>query len=124
MDLSICLYCEKHLIEENISFCSTSCETNEASKPNYYPSRLLSSRPTSCASYEIAYHRRLSFSSTFYHQPLSSSSSSLSSISLDAVPKQQLSSSYLLTNSSILLHQRIADPKNYHQNVYSTFFFN
>lgn len=112
-----------------MSFCSTSCETNEASKPifsfnHYYPSRLLSSRPTTtCASYEIAYHRRLSFSSTFYHQPLSSSSSTCSSISLDSVPKQ-LSSSYLLTNSSILLdHQRIADPKNHHQNVYSTFFF-
>ncbi|KAI8991372.1 hypothetical protein BDF20DRAFT_831418 [Mycotypha africana] len=33
MDLNFCLYCEKHLPQENMSFCSSACQSNEALKP-------------------------------------------------------------------------------------------
>ncbi|KAI8369488.1 uncharacterized protein BYT42DRAFT_584638 [Radiomyces spectabilis] len=63
MDLNICLYCEKHLPEDNMIFCSTICQDNEASKKSYvsYSYRMLAQRPFTTEGlqlYELSYPRR------------------------------------------------------------------
>ncbi|CDH57525.1 predicted protein [Lichtheimia corymbifera JMRC:FSU:9682] len=32
MELNICLYCEKRLLDDSLSFCSTTCQAKEAAK--------------------------------------------------------------------------------------------
>ncbi|CAO3663860.1 hypothetical protein CU097_006015 [Rhizopus azygosporus] len=36
MNMSLCLYCEKQLLDESASFCSLACQINEASKPIHH----------------------------------------------------------------------------------------
>ncbi|KAI8989518.1 hypothetical protein BDB01DRAFT_782184 [Pilobolus umbonatus] len=86
MDLNICLYCEKHLLDDNMNFCSINCQTKEASKPHHnvypvYSTQSKSSRsPTIYPSYSL-YHRPMTFTyNTLSYKPpsLSSSTSTLS----------------------------------------------
>ncbi|KAI8062369.1 uncharacterized protein B0P05DRAFT_556686 [Gilbertella persicaria] len=131
MDLNFCLYCEKHLPEENMSFCSSICQAREASKPitspDFYPSRLymMGSRSTTTTNYESIYHRCLSFSNNSFHcQPLSSSSSSSSSSSISSN-----NSSYILDkipyscHISLSQHTRHPHSQSNQQNVYTNCFF-
>ncbi|KAJ8657124.1 hypothetical protein O0I10_007204 [Lichtheimia ornata] len=68
MDLNICLYCEKRLADDNLSFCSLACQAHEASKTHGMfndptPSarkNSISSLSSSCTS-ELSYHRRRSY---------------------------------------------------------------
>ncbi|CDH59206.1 predicted protein [Lichtheimia corymbifera JMRC:FSU:9682] len=68
MDLNICLYCEKRLADDNLSFCSLACQAHEASKTHGMfndptPSarkNSISSISSSCTS-ELSYHRRRSY---------------------------------------------------------------
>ncbi|KAG2235557.1 hypothetical protein BDF21DRAFT_453681 [Thamnidium elegans] len=70
MELNLCLYCEKRLSDDNMAFCSISCQSNEASKSyaSYKlsnntmlsPSVRLSGKPSS--TYQMSYHRRPSLS--------------------------------------------------------------
>ncbi|KAL7325924.1 hypothetical protein PS15p_208341 [Mucor circinelloides] len=68
MELNLCLYCEKRLVDENIAFCSMSCQSNEASKSSSF----IQIQPTSTnsssnhtllqKSYSMSYHRSPSLS--------------------------------------------------------------
>ncbi|KAI9365024.1 hypothetical protein BD770DRAFT_468735 [Pilaira anomala] len=75
MELNLCLYCEKRLADDNMAFCSISCQSNEASKS--YASYKLSNNTTMQSpsvrssgkplfTYQMSYHRRpsLSYSSS------------------------------------------------------------
>ncbi|CDH48800.1 predicted protein [Lichtheimia corymbifera JMRC:FSU:9682] len=89
MDLNICLFCEKRLFDDNLSFCSSACQAQEATKhctliheadpylssrkhplPLMQKSRMSkraasfpsSSSPlTPASSFEMPHHRRRSF---------------------------------------------------------------
>ncbi|ORZ12737.1 hypothetical protein BCR42DRAFT_419859 [Absidia repens] len=103
MDLDICLYCEKPISDNSTSFCSNTCRKQESKQevvggsfqPDYRMVRsnsLHSLTPTSTPPpnfYEMAYHRRQSFS---YSPPMRrrpshslSSSSSINSLSSSAL---------------------------------------
>ncbi|KAK4510115.1 uncharacterized protein ATC70_006286 [Mucor velutinosus] len=69
MELNLCLYCEKRLVDDNIAFCSVSCQSNEASKSSSFiqiqPTSInhSSSNPTLLQkSYSMSYHRSPSLS--------------------------------------------------------------
>ncbi|KAI8074605.1 hypothetical protein BC940DRAFT_288644 [Gongronella butleri] len=82
MDLNICLYCEKPIVNDRLSFCSKTCELNESAKSSgqaaqtaYGPldasvrgslwhAQAQQQAPCSPSSYEMSYHRRQSFSYT------------------------------------------------------------
>ncbi|KAI9008917.1 hypothetical protein CLU79DRAFT_497921 [Phycomyces nitens] len=95
MEMNICLYCEKRLDDDNLSFCSGACEENEASKStfthhNYRPT---SERHCPTPSLNLSYKRRFMYNSLgkksnrcslSMHTPFLASSSSSSS-STDSV---------------------------------------
>ncbi|KAM3588374.1 hypothetical protein VKS41_000822 [Umbelopsis sp. WA50703] len=60
MELSICLYCEKHLPNDNMSFCSFACRASEASKHQVF---------TSQRSYPLNFNRRKSLSAVSLPSP-------------------------------------------------------
>ncbi|KAI7875949.1 hypothetical protein K492DRAFT_210673 [Lichtheimia hyalospora FSU 10163] len=90
MDLNICLYCEKRLFDDNLSFCSLACQAQEATKhctpihesdpylssrkhplplmqqsrmnkrASSFPSAVSPSPVTPASSFEMPYHRRRS----------------------------------------------------------------
>ncbi|KAI9254180.1 hypothetical protein EDC94DRAFT_546287 [Helicostylum pulchrum] len=70
MELNLCLYCEKRLADDNMAFCSISCQSNEASKS--YASYKHASLSTSLSATRPPF---------FLMQSLSTSSSFSSSIS-------------------------------------------
>ena len=122
-----------------MNFCSTICQANEASKPaynnqstctsSYSPSRAIAnarSSSTTCSSYEIAYHRRLSFSYStspssisFYHYPMASSSSSSSSSSASTI---STSATYDSIKQQILSWE-LSPNQQQQQNVYTNYLF-
>ncbi|CAO3624995.1 unnamed protein product [Cunninghamella echinulata] len=126
MDLNICLFCEKPLDNDKLTFCSGTCQLNEATKNNninynYHPHnhqnnhhyhnnnmmirshsvQSISSMPSSSSpsNYEMSYHRRQSFS----YSPVIRRrfSNSISSSSYDSLSSSALSfdSKYFLDQS-------------------------
>ncbi|CAO3610120.1 unnamed protein product [Mucor fragilis] len=78
MELNLCLYCEKRLVDDNIAFCSVSCQSNEASKSSSF----IQIQPTSTKnhallqkSYSMSYHRSPSLSYSTSTMTSTSSSS-------------------------------------------------
>ncbi|ORX49858.1 hypothetical protein DM01DRAFT_1337987 [Hesseltinella vesiculosa] len=111
MDLNICLYCEKPMMNDNLSFCSKGCELSESTKQltsqysNSYASlstqtttSSVHALPPSPSTYELSYHRRPSFSYThsMKRRPSNGASSSSSYDSLSSTLSFD-SSSYLQT---------------------------
>ncbi|KAL1930248.1 hypothetical protein VTP01DRAFT_1402 [Rhizomucor pusillus] len=62
MELNICLYCETRLLDDSLSFCSSTCQANEAAKSPTVNIPATSSPPISSIAYEMSYHRRRSLS--------------------------------------------------------------
>ncbi|CAO3609843.1 unnamed protein product [Cunninghamella blakesleeana] len=126
MDLNICLYCEKPLDNEKLTFCSGTCQLNEATKNHlyinnnthhsmirsnsvqsipsstlmYYPSLPPSPTTTTTTNYEMAYHRRQSFSySPVMRRRFSNSTSTSSYNSLSSSSTISFDSKYFLDSS-------------------------
>lgn len=132
-----------------MNFCSSVCQTNEASKPaynnqstsspsfsTYAPSRLIAnvrSSSTTSPSYELAYHRRLSHSYSsspsslsFYHYPMASSSSSSSSSSASTLSNSTMHDSMKQQLSSWETFPNSHHQQKHHQqpqNVYTNYLF-
>ncbi|RCH91105.1 hypothetical protein CU097_011793 [Rhizopus azygosporus] len=77
MEMNYCLYCEKRLADDNMAFCSVSCQSNEASKDDPYPTTTNIIHDS-----YFSYHRRPTLAYKAYRPyPLVQSLSSASSVS-------------------------------------------
>jgi hypothetical protein len=126
---------------QNISFCSLTCQANEASKPVYSSEKGTSSlfvlvnsprsKIKSSPPYKLSYHRRLSFSYSpssspnttlpVYYFPLHSSSST-STISSTASSSSASSAHYQPSHYQNTKQNHSSFFNNIQQNVYTNYF--
>ncbi|KAI8335944.1 hypothetical protein BC941DRAFT_429821 [Chlamydoabsidia padenii] len=114
MDLNICLYCEKSMTDSTSSFCSNVCRNQESKQdtaggglPMLRSNSLHSLNSPSPPPYEMAYHRRQSFS---YNSPIRRSSNSTSSSSLNSLSFSSFDSVKYLSMSDTLSYPLYTTP--------------